>query len=536
LVLALVFVIIATALASPSDIYFDLASHGSNNGTSCVNARAYSSMAAGDYTPGNILHICGTGTGTAGSTAITVQGSGTSGNPVTLKFETGAVLQAPYWGDNPFSGDHAAIVCVNKSWITIDGGTNGVIKSTANGTGLANTHNSTGIDINGCTNVEIKNIEVGPIYLHQQDDGSGGNTSAIFTNNANGIKIHDSRIHDAYLPINVGYSGSSVTGEEMYSNTIDHGCHMIGVGDANSGASASNLSFHDNTIGPHNTEWTMAGQNCHGDGIMMSAFNSGSTVSNTQIYNNLITSDMCNATVPDSNFNCTALIFLTGDFEGGNIFNNVLLYTVQTFSGYESLIRIAPHSYGGAQINNFKILNNTFIGNNSNQSCDCAAIKSDGPESGFVSMNNIFVHIGPKPNYLNEEGTIAGVYSNGIDYNDYYDYSGIGVDFTNSQNYNWSSGLIWTQPHATNNFPGYDTHGSNGDPKLDSNYKPQSGSAAIGLGQNLTNLCSGALTPLCFDKAGVARPSSGAWDAGAYQDPPGDPPPAPPTGLSAAVQ
>ena len=38
-----------------------------------------------------------------------------------------------------------------------------------------------------------------------------------------------------------------------------------------------------------------------------------------------------------------------------------------------------------------------------------------------------------------------------------------------------------------------------------------------GTSANLTSLCSGALVPLCSDINGVARPSSGGWQAGAYQ-------------------
>jgi len=41
------------------------------------------------------------------------------------------------------------------------------------------------------------------------------------------------------------------------------------------------------------------------------------------------------------------------------------------------------------------------------------------------------------------------------------------------------------------------------------------GSNVSGVGTNLTSLCTGALTPLCQDINGNARPSVGAWDAGA---------------------
>jgi hypothetical protein len=47
--------------------------------------------------------------------------------------------------------------------------------------------------------------------------------------------------------------------------------------------------------------------------------------------------------------------------------------------------------------------------------------------------------------------------------------------------------------------------------------RPESGSEAIGHGTNLTSLCSE--TPeesLCKNIEGVGRPSTGAWNIGAY--------------------
>ena len=78
----------------------------------------------------------------------------------------------------------------------------------------------------------------------------------------------------------------------------------------------------------------------------------------------------------------------------------------------------------------------------------------------------------------------------------------------------------------------HDQGSTQSDPKLDSNYKPQTGSSAIQLGQNLTSLCTGNLAPLCFDKNGNTRPTTGNWDAGAYQFGAGV---APPANLKAAV-
>jgi hypothetical protein len=53
--------------------------------------------------------------------------------------------------------------------------------------------------------------------------------------------------------------------------------------------------------------------------------------------------------------------------------------------------------------------------------------------------------------------------------------------------------------------------------RLDPSGMPQAGSAALNAGGNLTALCVGRLVPLCRDITGKRRPTSGPWDAGAYQ-------------------
>src|SRR6202047_3917000 len=46
---------------------------------------------------GTTVFLCGTFRGTPGERLLTVGGSGTAGNPITIKFMPGAVLTAPYW-------------------------------------------------------------------------------------------------------------------------------------------------------------------------------------------------------------------------------------------------------------------------------------------------------------------------------------------------------------------------------------------------------------------------------------------------------
>jgi hypothetical protein len=117
-------------LANSADIYVAASSAGGANGTSCGNAYAWSKWADPSIWIGdNTLHICGTYTGSANSTAIASRGAGTSGHPITIKFEPGARLEAPYW-NNPNGAIYSS-----HAYVTIDGGGNGTTGAQGAGTG-----------------------------------------------------------------------------------------------------------------------------------------------------------------------------------------------------------------------------------------------------------------------------------------------------------------------------------------------------------------------------------------------------------------
>ena len=76
-----------------------------------------STSTVGKISPGATIHLCGTFTGTAGSTMLTTQGNGVSGSSITILFEPGANLTNPaYWGDN-ING----AIQITNNWITVDG-------------------------------------------------------------------------------------------------------------------------------------------------------------------------------------------------------------------------------------------------------------------------------------------------------------------------------------------------------------------------------------------------------------------------------
>src|SRR5882724_11123833 len=142
------------ASASANDIYIGQSGSGGANGSSCSNAypasffNTSSNWGSADTQigPGTTAHLCGTI-----GTSLTAQGNGVSGNLVTILFEAGAKLSQPVC--NAMTG---CLSLNGRNYVTVDGGSNGVIENTANGTGRANHGGSRGISADGCDNCEIR--------------------------------------------------------------------------------------------------------------------------------------------------------------------------------------------------------------------------------------------------------------------------------------------------------------------------------------------------------------------------------------------
>ena len=135
-------------------------------------------------------------------------------------FESGAVFAAPYWGGGSAgSAGPGAIQCSGYSYITIDGGANGIIENTANGSaslGFANQQGSTGVFATNCPHFTVQgSLSVINIFMHAENDpvtNATGGTSAIWVQDSDGISITGATINNAFVPLNVGYDpGSPIT-------------------------------------------------------------------------------------------------------------------------------------------------------------------------------------------------------------------------------------------------------------------------------------------------------------------------------------
>lgn len=510
---------VAISALAANAVYIGQSSSGSGNGSSCANQEPYTyfnSPANWSGSPTGVLigpdttvHLCGTITGTGGTNAsvFTFQGSGTSGHPITLVWETSAALTASYFG--------LAIDLSTRQYIVLDGGVpcgtgqggsvsgipscNGIIQNTANGTNLANQAHSTFIASSGdCTGCEFRNLGLYNNYVHIQcelgpgmcDTNAGTTENAVITLNGGGssVSIHDNTIHDCSWCVNfqaaTGNTGYTFQHNNLFA--VAHGAALYG------GITwAGPAIIHDNNFGDMSNWDTGSDDKYHADGIH--AF--GMNLSEIDIYNNQFnTQNQC----------CiTGAVFLEGGVtwtSGGTwrVFNNIAQIT-----GGSCSVNGLMQTYVG---NLGQFFNNTVTG--------CSASNNSGfvptSASGFAQNNaitgfGILILFGSPP-FFNPP-TVTDVNNNAYgNCTSFNCWEAFGQDTGSFTTYIAGCGGCEPASSYTANL------------NLNANGTPTSSSTTvIGRGKNLTSLCSGVLTALCFDIFGTARPSSGAWDVGAAQ-------------------
>jgi hypothetical protein len=501
MVLVLMMPVVGTAQAT--NIYIAQTAAGSINGSSCANAYAASffntkanwGTGASQIGPGTTVNLCGTFTGP--STYFLFQGSGTSGNPITLYFQPGAVITAPSWGGG------GAIGATSVSYVVIDGGTNGLINATLAGspgatcTGGACTYSPTtyvglGVVIATSSNVEVRNLTIANEYVHL---GTGndlnGNSAGISINSGNkNLLIHNNTIHDAYAGIAVSYSTAGESNWQIYNNTIYNVNWGVGGGDSSSGSSLTGLYIYGNNIHDF-ANWDTTSDAFHHNGIYVWAETGTSTISNVFYYNNYIHGVFTNS--PGGTNTCTAGIFLSIDapystINSPYIFNNVIDQSSgQCSNGAISLNVASP-----------QFLNNTFVN---------GIIEGpNGPTGNGVLENNIFSNAGLEALH----DTTAGLTTS--NYNDFYVTTANPAIVYNNASYSSEASYV--------TVTGFDKNSIISNPNLSAAYLLQAGSPGIQAGTNLTSICTGQPNPglgaLCYDAVGTLRPATGPWDMGAY--------------------
>ena len=520
----LVFVVGAVAMdfiGSYANVYISQSGAGAMDGSTCGNAQtlAFLNNAANWGSGGaqigsdTIVHLCGTFTGSAGASGfISIQGSGTSGHPVTIHWETGAIVQAPYFA---FSG--AGINFNGNSYVVLDGGANGILQNTANGTGLTYQHTTALINAMGGTGNQIKNLSMLNVYQESSADtfcnagaandwcyaiyaGLGANSLTIGPGNT--LTWYDVGIQFAFQG---GESSLRITG-----NTFNHGNQAIQMGPSNSGTKVMTGVTVDHNTYLATRDWDTPTNNFHHNFFHPFTNTAGSSFTGSlQIYDNTSTGDM--------GLHSTSMVYLENNNGGGGgtmgpwyIFNNYLNKTNSDAPTSSGIVAVMPPS-------GF-FLNNTVVDAGGTGAYAFTSFNAYGGATGWTVKGNIF----QGGEYQISIQNPATVNAN----NNVY-YGSVGGN-------TWVYHSTFTASLATwQTVCGCDGAATIANPVLQSNGSIGPGSSAIGRAPNQTSL---GITALDSDINGSARPGgSTSWDAGPFNSGSTPPPtqPLPPTGVTA---
>jgi hypothetical protein len=483
ILLAVIFVALCsapTSFAQASDVY--ITPDGSGQGV-CTNSPQPPSFfnnsgnwgtGANQIGPGTTVHLCGTF-----STTLALQGSGNSASPVTVLFESGAIFSAPFWGSS------GAISVNNLNYILVDGGTNGMIEATANGTGLANQQDGKGISITNCSNCEVRNLTVANIYVHTSNssDESGEGTYGIYYAGGSNVLVHDNSVHDAKWCAFYAYStGATASNVSIYSNNLAGCDHGVVVGGGNSNAAVSGVSVHSNVI-HDGGNWDDNQNNNHHDGIHVWAVIGGDVITGLQVFDNKIYGDW--------GTHMNAHIFVEansgGTDNGWMVYNNSLTLSVANHFPAEGYIY--------CQGNNGSVYSNSILNpSNANTTGINLTGSLETVENNLVSSVATGIYIP------------SGASLSSSDYNLFYNLSGNAMVY---------QGKFFNTPSSWISGTGFDSHSVLTNPQVDTNFQITTASSAHQAALNLDSL---DVSNLDLDAAGNPRPSgTSKWDIGAFQ-------------------
>jgi hypothetical protein len=468
---------------------------GSANGTSEANAWSVSDFntsgnwsstpgTSGKISPGDTVMLHGTFT-----SGIIVHGSGQSGNRITVLFADNAKFSAP-----AFSG--IVIDVGQRSYITIDGGTNGIIENTDNGTpaSFGNTVGTTGVRIQQAVGVHVTRLLIRNLYQRTSTTdtnySAGGSGVHQVPNNAiygfSGTRISHCTFHD--MSRGVGFTAGDTSGDvEVHDCTIynvDDGV-VLAPGWVDRTLDGAKV-YRNRIYGFSKWDDSTATNQWHHDGVHVFATASGSSYHNVHVFDNVIG--------PDYGNRATSGIYMSGNLGSGNLIYQNTLFSETGDNPNNGQITTRPFPGSGT----LRIYNNVSLGGGQG-----AGIFITGQDSGAARSvtlaNNIAVGITAVTVYYHERITLTSnrnlLHDAPTSFPGAYVYS-IG-------------GSASAQTIAQWQALGFDADSVYADPLLTETYRLSAGSPAVGAGENLSAYFT-------TDAAGVTRPASGAWDIGAY--------------------
>ena len=344
-----------SAFGSAANIYITQTGSPSGNCTTNVQTPAFVTNAANWGTggsqigPGTTVLFCGTFTLTTGTSLASFLGSGTAANLITFQLDTGAVIQSPAMG----SASSGAFNCSGKSYVAVDGGTNGIIQNTANGTGLANHQASQGLYFVNCTNVIAKNLTIQNIYANLGSSSGATDTNGVNSDDilfdegkSTNDQVLNNKLSSARTGINVDFDGGGDASNFVISgNTISDNGWSVNMGADNAASTAAGVVIANNNISNW-TNWQFPYSTYHTDGLILYNDVTGGSLLTFQIYNNYFTGTL-GAGSPTGYIAC-------GLMSTCAIFNNLLMDTgTNACYGY-----IWLYGHNGPD----SVYNNTLVG------------------------------------------------------------------------------------------------------------------------------------------------------------------------------
>jgi hypothetical protein len=332
------------------------------------------------------------------------------------------------------------------------------------------------------------------MYVHSSlSDNNNNNHYGIWMDGNNNL-VHNNVIHDTMGGIKAETPSSY---NEISSNTIYN--INWGIFFSGSGSSPNSITqnlIHDNEIYDF-ANWDTTADTFHHDGLFIDGGNALDTTTYNYLYNNYLHGNGGSSTNCSASFNSCMTAYVYINTESYTYFFNNLLVAPAGDSGPNGgwlEIYADDHDY---------VFNNTVIGGTTSgkgiSGNNCGYFTSN---TNLTVENNIFTNCSTL--LWNSGSTFTTL--------DYNVYQATGA-LTNA----WRSGSSYYNTLASwQGASGGDAHSqaTTGSLDLSAGYVPQTGSLAIGTATNLTSLDISALDS---DKAGVVRPATGSWDAGAYQ-------------------
>jgi hypothetical protein len=509
------------------------ASRSNAGGTGCSDALSAAwfsnsaswGTASHQISAGTTVYLCGVFHGSAGQELLTVRGSGSAGSPITIKFLTGTVLSAPHWSGN------GAIHMDGVSDIVVDGGTNGVIENTANGTGRAYHQNSVAVHAAGCNGCTVQNLTIQNLYVRTSasDTAPSHSINCVYWHGSNSLTINRVTCHDASWAIAGDGNNFTLANSDIYH--VDHGVASGAVG------AASNYTIHNNHFHDF-ANWDSPNNTYHHDAIHIWGQNGGK-VSGGAIYNNTFDGDF--------GVNVTAHVYLQDSISHFAVYNNVfstpsnrVIHALWFAAGsttslpggsatgnsaYNNSINAGGHHSGTALFVESQLLftavNNILAGGQSN-----ITIQGGGTRSSTGINNNVYRDLFAEFGDTNTFGFSGGNYYTLAKWQAVCHCDFASKLITGAQTTAFSSvtGPAGSTTVAAASVTSPDAVAASDSVNLAVVATPTTkdpelellASVGQGNGLNLIDIAVDALAPLALDLSGASRPASGPWNVGPF--------------------